>query len=165
LVAIVVDNGRIKTTKGEEPMESQSASVSPPAPKGRFGRGSGFIVAIVGLLGGGLIAGAAIANAATSPSPSPAAKQPGSANFDPTKGGHVGANGVVEKLLGTTADKAKAAALAAVPGGSVERVENDAEGAVYEAHMVKSDGTHVTVKMDASFRVTGIESDPARPAA
>jgi peptidase YpeB-like protein len=148
-------------------MESELASVSPPASKGRFGRGSGFIVAIVGLLGGGLIAGAAIANAATSPSPSPAANQPGSANFDPTKGGHVGANGVVEKLLtGTAADKAKAAALAAVPGGTIERVENDAEGAVYEAHMVKSDGTHVTVKMDANFKVTGIETGPAgRPAA
>ena len=147
-------------------MESEIARVPPPAGKGRFGRGSGFIVAIVGLLGGALIAGAAIANAAT-PSPSPAANQPGSANFDPTKGGHVGANGVVEKLLtGTTADKAKAAALAAVPGGTVERVENDAEGAVYEAHMVKADGTHVTVKMDANFKVTGIETGPAgRPAA
>ena len=142
-------------------MESEIARVPPPAGKGRFGRGSGFIVAIVGLLGGALIAGAAIASAAT-PSPSPSANQPGSANFDPTKGGHVGANGVVEKLLtGTTADKAKAAALAAVPGATIERAENDAEGAVYEAHMVKSDGTHVTVKMDANFKVTGIETGPA----
>ena len=94
-------------------MESEIASVAPPAGKGRSGRGKGFIVGIVGLLGGALIAGAAIANAAT-PSPSPAANQPGSASFDPTKGGHVGANGVVEKLLtGTTADKAKAALEAA----------------------------------------------------
>jgi hypothetical protein len=149
-------------------MESEIASVPPPVGKSRPRRGTGFIVGAVGLLGGALIAGAAIANAAT-PSPSPSANQnqPGSASFDPTKGGHVGANGVVEKLLtGTTADKAKAAALAAVPGGTVERVENDAEGAVYEAHMVKSDGTHVTVKMDANFKVTGIETGPAgRPAA
>jgi len=147
-------------------MASEIEKVPPRAGNGRFGRGSGFIVAIVGLLGGALIAGAAIANAAT-PSPSPGANQPGSASFDPTKGGHVGTNGVVEKLLtGTTADKAKAAALAAVPGATIERVENDAEGAVYEAHMVKSDGTHVTVKMDANFKVTGIETGPAgRPAA
>ena len=147
-------------------MESEIVSVAPPVRRAWFGRGSGLIVAVVGLLGGALIAGAAIANAAT-PSPSPSANQAGSASFDPTKGGHVGANGVVEKLLtGTTADKAKAAALAAVPGGTIERVENDAEGAVYEAHVVKSDGTHVTVKMDANFKVTGIETGPAgRPAA
>ena len=114
------------------------------------------------LFTGAIMAGATIANAATSPSPTPGSTQ---ASFDPIKGGHVGANGVVEKLLtGTAADKARTAALAAVPGGTIERVENDAEGAVYEAHMVKSDGTHVTVKMDANFKVTGIETGPGRPA-
>jgi hypothetical protein len=131
----------------------------------RLGR-SGIALAALGgaaLFGAALVAGAASASAATSPTPAPAAAQ---ASFDPTKGGHVGANGVVEKLLtGTTADKAKAAALAAVPGGTIERVETDAEGAVYEAHMVNSDGTHVTVKMDANFKVTGIETGPGRPAA
>ena len=64
-------------------MESEIAGVAPPVRKAWFGRGSGFIVAVVGLLGGALIAGAAIANAAT-PSPSPSANQPGSASFDPT---------------------------------------------------------------------------------
>ena len=50
--------------------------------------------------------------------------------MDPTKEGHVGANGVKEVLLtGDAAAQAKAPALAAVPGGTVERVENDAEGA------------------------------------
>jgi len=119
------------------------------------------------LIGGALVGGAAAAVAASnSPAANPQAAI-GAANNDPTQGGHVGANGVVEKLLtGTTADKARAAAMAAVPGGTVERVENDAEGAVYEAHMVKSDGTHVTVKMDANFKVTGIETGPGpRPAA
>jgi hypothetical protein len=39
-----------------------------------------------------------------------------------------------------------AAAKAKVPGGTVIRVETDADGnAVYEAHMVKADGTPVTV--------------------
>jgi ABC-type transport system substrate-binding protein len=84
------------------------------------------------------------------------------ASFDPTKGGHVGANGVKEELLtGDTADKVTAAALAAVPGGTIQRVENDAEGAVYEAHMTKADGSQVTVKLDANFTVTSIE-DGAR---
>jgi uncharacterized membrane protein YkoI len=79
--------------------------------------------------------------------------------FDPSKGGHVGRNGVKEELLtGDTAEKVKAAALAAVPGGTIERVENDAEGATYEAHMTKADGSHVTVKLDASFNVTSVEN-------
>jgi len=128
-------------------------------------------IVAVGLLGGAMVGGYAIANAATSTaSPSPSAGSssdsnsaapPARAPFDPIKGGHVGANGVVETLLtGTTADKARAAALAAVPGGTVQRVENDAEGATYEAHMLKSDGMPVTVKMDANFKVTGIETGP-----
>jgi uncharacterized membrane protein YkoI len=82
---------------------------------------------------------------------------------DPSKGGHVGANGVTEELLtGDTAEKVKAAALAAVPGGTIERVETDAEGAVYEAHMKDADGSSVTVKLDADFNVTGIETGRGR---
>jgi len=77
---------------------------------------------------------------------------------DPSRGGHV-ANGITESVLtGDAAAKATAAALAAVPGGTVQRVENDAEGAVYEAHMLKADGTSVTVKMDANFVVTATEA-------
>jgi uncharacterized membrane protein YkoI len=76
---------------------------------------------------------------------------------DPSKGGHQ-ANGITETVLtGDAASKATEAAKAAVDGGTVERVENDAEGAAYEAHVVKSDGSHVTVKMDASFKVTSVE--------
>ncbi len=46
------------------------------------------------------------------------------------------------------------AAQAAVPGATLDRVETDADGAAYEAHMTKSDGTKVTVKLDSSFNVT-----------
>jgi len=80
--------------------------------------------------------------------------QAGHGQQDPSRGGHA-ANGVTEKLLtGSAATNAKVAALRAVPGGAVERVENDAEGAAYEAHVKKADGSDVTVKMDASFKVT-----------
>lgn len=76
------------------------------------------------------------------------------------KGGHM-ANGITEQLLtGDNASKATAAALAAVPGGTVDRVETDAEGDAYEAHMTKSDGSHVTVKFDANFGVTNTEDGP-----
>lgn len=60
----------------------------------------------------------------------------------------------------------KAAALKAVPGGTVYRVETDAGDAAYEAHMTKADGTDVTVKFDKNLKVIKVESgmgqgDPA----
>jgi ABC-type transport system substrate-binding protein len=60
-------------------------------------------------------------------------------------------------LTGADQATAKAAALKAVPGGTVFRVETDADGATYEAHMTKTDGTRVTVKFDKSFKVTEIQ--------
>src|SRR5207302_11160151 len=109
--------------------------------------------------GASLIGAAGAQTSTTTPSTSSA--PPGGAQFDPTRGGHVGANGVKEELLtGDTADKVKAAALAAVPGGTVQRVETDAEGSPYEAHMTKSDGSMATVKVDSNFKVTTIEDGP-----
>ena len=65
------------------------------------------------------------------------------------------ANGVTETALtGDDLAKATAAAQAAVPDGTIVRVETDADGATYEVHMTKADGTEVTVKMDTSFTVT-----------
>ncbi len=82
---------------------------------------------------------------------------------DPSLGGHVGENGVKEELLtGDAAEKAKAAALDAVPGATVERVENDADGATYEAHMTKADGTRVTVKLDADFGLVEVQEGHGR---
>lgn len=63
-----------------------------------------------------------------------------------------------EVLTGDTATKVQAAAQAAVPGATVERLEKDADGtAPYEAHMEKADGTHVTVYVNADFTVKSIE--------
>ena len=115
-----------------------------------------------GALGAALIGGTAHAADATSTT-APATTDPGTAApRDPAMGGHQ-ANGITETLLtGDTATKVKDAALAAVPGATVERVENDAEGATYEAHIVKADGSHATVKLDASFKVTGVEDGGRR---
>jgi hypothetical protein len=63
-----------------------------------------------------------------------------------------------KSLDATLAAKLKAAALKAVPGGTVYRVETDSGDATYEAHMTKSDGTEVTVKFDKDLKVTGVES-------
>jgi uncharacterized membrane protein YkoI len=61
-------------------------------------------------------------------------------------------------LTGQDADKATVAARAAVEGGTVIRVETDADGAAtYEAHVRKSDGTEVVVKMNEDFTVTSVE--------
>ena len=78
------------------------------------------------------------------------------------KGGHQ-ANGITEQLLtGDTAARVEAAAKAAHPGATVVRVETDAEGAAYEAHIRKADGTSATVKLDASFNVIGTETSKKR---
>ena len=122
-----------------------------------------------GVIGASLIGTASAAdNTSTSSTTAPAAAHPqaapgpgqGPANVDPSKGGHT-ANGITETLLtGDTADKVTAAAKAAVPDGTIQRVETDAEGSPYEAHMTKSDGSMVTVKVDSSFKVTSIENGP-----
>ena len=85
---------------------------------------------------------------------------PSGSRPDPSKGGHVGRNGQRETLLtGDTAAKVKAAALAKVPGATVERVETDADhGSPYEAHVRKSDGTELEVLVDKSFAVTAVNT-------
>jgi hypothetical protein len=67
-------------------------------------------------------------------------------------------------LTGSDADRATAAAQAAVPGGTVLHVETDADGGgSYEAHVRTSDGTEVVVTMDdseSSARWTPCSSAP-----
>ena len=62
-------------------------------------------------------------------------------------------------LTGDALTKVAAAAEAKVSGGTVIRVETDADGnAKYEAHMTKADGTPVTVYVDEDFNVVSVES-------
>jgi len=68
-------------------------------------------------------------------------------------------------LTGAAASKARAAALAAVPGATVIRVETDSDGSACEAHLRKADGTYVTVELDNGFHVTGTESGFGAPPA
>jgi hypothetical protein len=116
------------------------------------------------------LGGAAIANAASSGSDTttaaptsgyPAQGQAGPPNQqrDPSQGGHR-ANGKTEKLLtGDTASKVEAATKAKVPGGTIERVETDADtGSPYEAHVRKADGSEVVVYVDSGFSVTGVDT-------
>jgi uncharacterized membrane protein YkoI len=74
------------------------------------------------------------------------------------EGGPGGRRGDETALTGDTAAKVEEAALAEVGGGTVERVETDADGnAAYEAHIVADDGTRVTVYVDEQFNVVGVD--------
>jgi uncharacterized membrane protein YkoI len=148
--------------------------------KPRHSRKGVKVALVAGALGAGAIAASAIGASATTGSAS--TTTPGSYNAPANSGGtsapgkaappngKTGGSAPVrsdEKALSATLTaKLKAAALKAVPGGTVYRVESDAGDGVYEAHMTKADGTQVTVKFDKNLAVTKIESgmgtgDPA----
>ena len=60
-------------------------------------------------------------------------------------------------LTGDALAKVTAIAESKVSGGTVVRVETDADGnATYEAHMTKADGTPVTVYVDSSFQFVSL---------
>ena len=100
-------------------------------------------------LGGSAIAGAASGGDNNSPANAPARAPAGMP--------HQRAGETL--LTGNTEAQVRKAALARVSGGTIERVETDADGnAAYEAHMTKSDGTRVTVYVNKSFDVVSVES-------
>ncbi|MEO8518359.1 MAG: hypothetical protein ABI438_04210 [Dermatophilaceae bacterium] len=113
------------------------------------------------LLAGGIVGGALAATTSASaadsstsslssaPAAAPAPGRPAD-SATPVRAGE-------KALTGSDLASAKAAALKAVPGGTVFRAETDADGAAYEAHLTKADGTHVTVKLDKSFAVTAVQ--------
>ena len=57
-------------------------------------------------------------------------------------------------VTGAAAEKIKATVLAKVPGATIDRVEQDAQG--YHAHITKSDGTRATARVNAQFVVTSV---------
>ena len=119
-----------------------------------------------GAFGALALGGSALANAASNGSSnatqgSAAQGAPLGQRPDPTTpGGHVGANGKTEQALpADVAAKVKAAAEAKVSGGTVERVETDADhGSPYEAHVRKADGTELEVLVNKDFAVTAVNT-------
>ena len=113
-------------------------------------------------LGGSAIAGAASGSGGSSSSKATPSAQPQAPAGQPPQRAGLPPQRPDETLLtGDTAAKVRAAALAKVSGGTIERVETDADGhAAYEAHMTRSDGSRVTVYVDRSFEVVGVESGP-----
>ena len=126
-----------------------------------------------GVVAGGVLAGTLSATAATNGSGSssgttavgsayapPAGAPAGAPPAGPGRPGPGGAQPMRgDETLVTGADLTtlKAAALKAVPGGTIVRVETDSGDGAYEAHMTKADGSVVTVKFGKSLAVTSVE--------
>ena len=121
------------------------------------------LAGVVGLLLAGGIGGGAIAATSSASAADTATSSSAASSSPAATGPRAPADTATSVRAGETAQTGstlatlKAAALKAVPGGTVFRVETDADGATYEAHMTKADGTHVTVKFDKAFKVTAVQ--------
>ena len=144
-------------------MDDDQQATAPDAPRSaltRWGRPGAFAAA--GLVAGGLLAGSLSATAADTPttgtdgSSGTATAPPLAGNGDPSQP----QRSDEELLTGSKADKVRAAALAKYPGATVIRIETDSDG-VYEAHLTTAAGQPVTVEVDKSFAVTGVEQGGA----
>jgi hypothetical protein len=118
-------------------------------------------VVTVAAIAVGLTAGTyGIANAASGSGSS--SNSSGSSSTAQTPWGHQRSDETL--LTGDTAAKVRQLALAKVPGGTIVRVETDADGhAAYEAHMVKADGTPVTVYVNKQLEVVSVETGMPGP--
>ncbi|MDT7550260.1 MAG: hypothetical protein QOE84_2654 [Actinomycetota bacterium] len=123
------------------------------------------VIGAAGLLAAGTIAGGVVAgslsasaadNGSSSSTAAPAAADPNAATA-PGPRGAAPVRSDEKALTGSQLTAAKAAALAAEPGGTVIRAETDAGDAAYEVHMRKADGTPVTVKLDKNLKLVKVE--------
>jgi hypothetical protein len=72
----------------------------------------------------------------------------------------VGGDDESPQPTGPGADKAKAAALKLIPGGTANAVERDSEkGATWEVEVRKPDGSTVDVRLDADLNQVAIDAD------
>lgn len=126
----------------------------------RLALGAGLLVA--GAVAGGVLAGTLTASATSDSAGTAAVAGYGAADASGVGMDHHGGSVPVrsDELAASTsvAAKLKAAALKAVPGGTVYRVETDAGNGAYEAHMTRPDGTAVTVKLDSAYKVIRVET-------
>src|SRR5436190_2905530 len=117
---------------------------------------------VVGAIALGVAAGsygvASAASGSGSSSSSPAAAAPGARQpWGPQRSDET-------PLTGDTAAKVRELALAKVPGGTIVRVETDADSnAAYEAHMVKADGSPVTVYVNKQLEVVSVQAGMPGP--
>jgi hypothetical protein len=103
-------------------------------------------------VGGAAVAGAATSHSGTTTTPTTAGQPPPAFRNMPAPG--TAAHEDAEKpVTGDDAEKAKAAAVKAVGGGTAGDVTTDYFAKGYEVTVAKSDGSTVEVHLDSSFRV------------
>ena len=132
----------------------------------RWAGAAGLLAA--GAISGGVLAIALSASASSDTSTAGAStmSSPAGQARTPEPGGAQPVRPDEKSVPSATAATLRAAALKAVPGGTVYRIETDAGDGVYEVHMKKADGSLVTVKFGKNLKVTKVESgmgagDPA----
>ncbi len=128
--------------------------------RGRKKRWAGAVgLLAAGVISGGVLASALSASASTSAASGSTASSASSGDArTPGPGGAQPARSGEKSVPSATAAALRAAALKAVAGGTVYRIETDAGDGVYEVHMTKPGGSLVTVKFDKNLKVTKVES-------
>jgi hypothetical protein len=129
-----------------------SASTSPS-----LNKAAALLAIVVGVGAGSYgIASAASGSGTTTTTTTTAPASAPSTGSAPAPWGHQ--RGDETPLAGDALAKVTAIAQAKVPGGTIVRVETDADGvAKYEAHMTKADGSRVTVYVDANFAFVSVQ--------
>lgn len=123
----------------------------------RWGIGKVVGLVVAGACAGGIAVTAIAAAASTNPTAANSSGAVASQSAPAPNKQSTPVRGAEKAVSASVAATLKAAALKAVPGGTVYRVETDAGDAAYEAHMTKSDGSLVTVKFDKNLAVIKVE--------
>jgi len=114
------------------------------------------IVLAVAAMAALALGGSAIAGATSGPDPAPRGEESSEPRESPAEEAKEDAG---ERVSGTAADRAEAAALK-VTGGRANSVERDSEnGATWEVEVTRRDGVTVDVRLDESYEVVVIEED------
>jgi uncharacterized membrane protein YkoI len=115
---------------------------------------------MAGALALGVVAGGyGVASAASGTTAGSTTTTTTAATTTPSKSATGGQRSDETALTDDALAKVTVAAKAKVPGGTIVRVETDADGnAAYEAHMTAADGSHVTIYVDKSFAVVSVKT-------
>ncbi len=106
-------------------------------------------------VGGAAVAGAATSHSGTTAAPSAASGKPPPALRNMPAPGTAAHEDHEQAVAGAAADKAKAAAVKAVGGGTAGDVTTNYFGGGYEVTVTKSDGSKVEIHLDGSFDAIG----------
>ena len=111
-------------------------------------------------VGGAAVAGAATSHSGAATTPSTASGKPPPAFQNMPAPGTAAHEDHEKAVTGDAADKAKAAALQAVGGGTAGDITTDYFGNGYEVTVMKADGSKVEIHLDSSFNAMGPPGGP-----